>query len=116
MKVVIAGSRTITNMALLEESIKFSVFNGKITEVVSGTAIGADQLGEAWALKNDIPVTKMPADWNKHGKGAGHIRNADMAKYGDGAIVLWDGESKGALSMIKNIKRLKKPYFINLQV
>ncbi len=114
MKIVIAGSRTIDSIYELNIAIALSKFNNKITEVVSGTATGADQLGETWAIQNNIPIKKMPADWNKHGKAAGHIRNAEMANYADGAIILWDGNSKGALNMIKNIKKLKKPFFINV--
>ena len=38
----------------------------------------------------DIPIKKFPAEWDKHGKGAGFIRNKQMAEYAD-AVVLFPG-------------------------
>jgi len=36
-------------------------------------------------------------------------RNAEMAEYGDGGLILWDGESRGTLDMIDKLRRLGKP-------
>lgn len=47
-----------------------------------------------------IPVIHFPANWDKHGKSAGHIRNAEMAKYADALVAFWDGKSKGTKGMI----------------
>lgn len=112
MKVVIAGSRHITDRLGLVKAIEQSGF--EITEVVCGKSRGVDSLGEAWARANEIPVKEMPADWAKFGKIAGPIRNSDMAKYADAAIILWDGKTKGTLNMIKNMVKLDKPYFIRM--
>ena len=71
-------------------------------------------MGETWAIANVIPIKEFPADWRTHDKSAGPIRNAQMAKYADGAIILWDGQSKGTLNMIKNMHSLDKPYFIRM--
>lgn len=95
-------------------AILLSKFTNKITEVVSGTANGADSLGEQWAQKNGIPVQRFPADWKSLGNSAGYIRNKTMSVYCDGAIGLWDGESKGTKHMIKLIRDSKKPFFINV--
>ena len=112
MKVVIAGSRHIKDRLGLVKAITQSGFD--ITEVVSGTATGVDQMGEAWALAHDIKVKRFPADWTKHGNAAGPIRNADMAEYADAAIILWDSQSRGTLNMIKNMHTRDKPYFIRM--
>lgn len=98
MRVIIAGSRTIIDLAIVERAIENSDFN--VTEVVSGGARGVDALGEAWARKNGIPVKLFPADWKKHGRSAGMIRNAEMAEYAYGLIAIWDGKSRGTLHMI----------------
>ncbi len=58
-----------------------------------GTARGVDTLGERWAINHNIPVHKFPADWGRFGRAAGMYRNAEMASYADGALILWDGES-----------------------
>lgn len=98
MKVIIAGSRTITSRVPVDEAIKRSGF--EITEVISGCASGVDRLGEGWAADHDTPIKRFPADWNQHGKRAGYLRNAEMARYADGLIAIWDGKSHGTSSMI----------------
>jgi hypothetical protein len=72
----------------------------RITEVVSGTARGADRTGEQWASENNVPVKRFPADWDKHGKRAGYLRNADMAEYAEALVAFWDGQSRGTKHMI----------------
>lgn len=46
MRTIIAGSRSITDYALIQKAVSESGF--EITEVVSGGAIGVDRLGERW--------------------------------------------------------------------
>ena len=99
MKVIVAGSRSITDLETVAAAIEESGF--EITEVVSGTARGVDVLGEQWAEQNDIPVKRFPANWNYYGKSAGPVRNGAMADYADGLVAAWDTESNGTRNMIK---------------
>lgn len=96
MKTIIAGSRGFNDYDLLCQTCD----DIEITEVVSGTARGADKLGERYARERNIPVKQFPADWDNLGKRAGYIRNSDMAKYADACVVFWDGVSKGTAHMI----------------
>ena len=98
MKVIIAGSRSITDYNLVVESVKESGFN--IEEIVSGGARGVDTLGERYARENNRPLKIFPANWDKCGKSAGYLRNIEMAVYADALIAIWDGESKGTQHMI----------------
>jgi uncharacterized phage-like protein YoqJ len=112
MIVVIAGSRGIEDYGLLcmiMERLKLP-----IKCVVSGTARGPDKMGERWAAAHNVAVLRMPADWKKHKKAAGPIRNAEMAEACDVAVILWDGESSGTKNMIQNMKKLNKPYYVFL--
>lgn len=77
-----------------------------ITEVLSGGARGADKLGERWAVDNDIPYELWLADWEKHGKAAGQIRNRQMAENAEALIAFWDGRSRGTKNMIDTAKEL----------
>jgi YspA, cpYpsA-related SLOG family len=43
-----------------------------------GGARGADELAGIWARANGVAEDKMPADWARHGRRAGPIRNAAM--------------------------------------
>lgn len=107
MRVIIAGSRGITELSILKDAIFCSDFS--IREVVSGCARGVDSLGEQWADLNGIPVRQFPANWGRFGRAAGMYRNSDMADYADAAIILWDGESRGTLDMISKIRAVGKP-------
>jgi hypothetical protein len=98
MKTIIAGSRTISSPLYLEKALECCPW--KITAVVSGGAQGVDQLGEAWAYKNNIPVTMYLPEWEEHGKKAGFVRNIQMAQNAEALLAVWDGESKGTKHMI----------------
>jgi len=101
MKTIIAGSRNFNDYELLYQICE----DEKITEVVSGTARGADLLGERYAKENEIPIKRFPANWNEYGKSAGYKRNAEMAKYAEALIAFWDGESKGTKHMVDLAKQ-----------
>ena|SRR3990170_1629361 len=106
MKTIIAGSRTVTNYDTLKQAVKESGF--EITEIVSGGARGADSLGEKYAKENNIPMKIFPAEWDKHGKAAGYIRNEQMAEYVGEAgqlIALHLNESRGTAHMISLAKK-----------
>jgi len=114
VRVIIAGSREGFKLEDVYTAMKDSQFAHKVTEIVSGTARGVDRLGEQYAKDHNIPVKKFPADWDKHGKSGGYIRNAEMAKYADAAVILWDGESKGTKHMIDIAEKEGIPYSVLL--
>jgi hypothetical protein len=99
MRTIIAGSRDIADLGLVESAIKESNIN--INTVVCGEARGVDSLGKKWAIANNIPVISFPANWELHGKSAGFIRNDEMAKNADALIAVWDGKSPGTRMMIE---------------
>ncbi len=108
-KLIIAGSRDIEDYDLVRSLVMKSGFwkkYGRSIEVVSGMARGVDKLGVDFAKKNGLKCHEMPADWNRHGKAAGHIRNSEMADVGDGLLAVWDGTSPGTKGMIQ-ISRAK---------
>lgn len=106
MKVIIAGGRDFEDYSLLYQTCeKAFVLQHQNIEVVSGTASGADRIGEKYAKEKEYTIKKFPADWDKNGKKAGYIRNEEMAKYADALIAFWDGKSKGTKHMIDIAKR-----------
>ncbi len=62
-----------------------------ITEVVQGGASGADYEAKIWAIRSKIKTAEFRADWKAHGKAAGPIRNAEMARYGEVLIAFPGG-------------------------
>ena len=114
MKTIIAGSRDVypEEIQMIHECLDDYHKRYPIAEVVSGTARGIDTIGEEWAKKNGIPVTRMPADWDRHGVKAGPIRNKQMVHYADRAIVFWDMESNGTRNLIDLTETADKPITI----
>jgi len=107
MKVIVAGSRGITNYSIVKGCIQDSITDDfVITEIVSGHARGVDRLAEAYAHFYGLPVRVFSADWNLYGKSAGYIRNTEMAKYANALIAIWDGKSRGTRHIINEAKRL----------
>jgi len=97
MRTIIAGSRTIFNLGLVDKATRDCGW--KITEVVSGHARGVDSIGEKWAKINGVPVKGFPANWGLHGRAAGYKRNVDMGQYAEAAIVIHNG-SRGSKMML----------------
>ena len=100
MKIIIAGSRNFNDYNLLKSSCDNLLTQFTNIEIVSGTARGADKLGERYAREKGYDIKQFPANWDKFGKSAGYIRNDEMAKYSDMLVAFWDGTSKGTKHMI----------------
>lgn len=123
IKIIVAGSREFNNSNLLKNELhKFiKELEANKVEIVSGTAKGADKLGEQYAAHFNQDVKRFPANWDKYGRSAGYIRNSEMAKYADACIVFWDGKSKGTKHMIDLAEKeglilkvvVYKSYYVN---
>ena len=118
---MIAGGRDFDNYQYLVESVDSFIneyFPYETIVVVSGTARGADRLGEQYARERGYLIERYPADWDRYGKSAGFRRNEQMVAVADGAVMFWDGESHGTrhdieLSRKKGIPHLIKMYKID---
>ena len=123
MKVIIAGSRDFNDYEKLHDFCEKVLVNQKDIEIVSGTADGADELGERYAKEKGYKLKEFPAKWTdlylkpcviKYDKNkepynvlAGLNRNEEMAKYADALIVFWNGQSSGAKNMIESATKNK---------
>lgn len=97
MILLVTGSRTWTAYEPLRDCI--AALNPAL--IIHGGARGADALAQKAAIELGIPTRIFPADWSL-GRGAGHIRNAQMLYEGHPSQVLacWDGSSKGTKGMM----------------
>lgn len=120
LRIIVAGSRDFDDFNLLSKNLteylseKFKaniICSPNQVEFVSGTARGADTLGEKYAYRYGYKVKRFPANWDLYGKRAGYIRNEQMAKYAveDRSygilFAFWDGQSRGTKHMIDLAKR-----------
>ena len=103
MKVIVAGSRDFFDYDFVENELDYYLGNvSEHIEIVSGCCAGVDQLGITYAKKRKYDIKEFPANWAKYHKAAGPIRNEEMARYADAAIVFWNGrvEKSGSYDMI----------------
>ena len=113
-KIIIAGSRDFNDYKLLKYKLDRLLINKSFVHIISGTARGADQLGERYAAEHDLIVEYYPAEWDKFGKSAGYRRNEEMAKDADALVAFNkhpDG-TKGTNHMIN----LAKQYNLAIRV
>lgn len=107
-RVIVAGSRGFEDdhlMRLWLNTILHEKAKTHKIQIISGTARGADKLGEEYAYHAGHEIKCMPADWNTHGKSAGYKRNAEMAECADACVVFWKDQSKGSKHMIDLAKK-----------
>jgi hypothetical protein len=108
---IIAGSRTFADYHIV--NVQTAAFLKALKElrakrdriqIISGTAKGADQLGERFATQYKLSLLRMPAKWDLYGKSAGYRRNECMAEMANACIVFWDGQSRGSQHMVEQAK------------
>lgn len=62
---------------------------------------GADWHAEEWAKSREVPCLRVPAEWKKHGKGAGPIRNScQLEIIGRPDAVLFAPGGRGTADML----------------
>lgn len=106
-RLIVAGSRNFNNYELLKQKCDSLLSQKRLTHsivIVSGTARGADTLGEQYAHERGYAVERYPADWEHDDKAAGPIRNSQMAAHADALVAFWEGKSRGTRDMIEKAK------------
>lgn len=115
MKLIVAGSRSITDPDRFLEALDLCKFDFDC--IIQGGANGVDLMAKLYATMLKVPQHEYPADWDdvdnldehfigfrKDGKPyskiAGSIRNSQMANDGDALLAIWDTKSTGTRDMI----------------
>lgn len=74
--------------------------------IIHGGATGADMIGDSWAIINWAQKIELyEADWFKHGKAAGFIRNQQMLDEGKPDLVIAFPGGKGTADMVHRAKK-----------
>lgn len=110
MKLIIAGSRWLTDRGFVLPQIEASVaaFGLAPTMIVTGGARGVDTIAAEWARTKGFPSTVISARWDLYGRHAGPRRNKEMLDLvkPDGALlVIRFMHSAGSLNMLTQSKR-----------
>lgn len=106
MRVIVTGSRdwgdrdaVWSAMAAVALAVPH---DESLTFVHGGCPTGADAFAHYWAKIYGATVGVFPADWEKHGKRAGPLRNAEMVKAGADLVLAFPlPGGKGTQHMIR---------------
>lgn len=109
MRVLVCGGRDYGDAGIEMATIRLTLLalhegpDGPITHLFHGNARGADS--EAARLCRDfrIPTFACPANWKKHGKRAGPIRNQNMLGNQPDIVVAFPG-GRGTADMVRRAK------------
>jgi hypothetical protein len=111
----IVGSRSFCNYSYGRDRILKIIESNSIfpEKIVSGGALGSDQIAEKFAKEFNLDSKIILPDWS-NGRGAGLNRNTEIIKESDFIIAFWDGESRGTLDSINKAKKMGKKIHIEM--
>lgn len=107
MRVLVTGGRTFRDRDWLWAGLDLIHSHpqmGPITEIIEGGAPGADVRAGEWAHRREIRCTIVYAQWEKHGRAAGVMRNIEMARMAPDLVLACPGGT-GTANMIENAEK-----------
>lgn len=106
-RVLITGSRNWSDKNRIDECIVWELLYCTLNDlnlvIIHGDCpTGADAMAQAYCEDHGITTERYPADWNKHGKAAGPLRNQKMVDLGaDRCIAFLMEGSRGTKDCIR---------------
>ena len=105
MRVLVCGGRDFNDPLTLGSWLGgIHKNNGPITLLIDGGAPGADFMAHEFAKWMKIPTRTFKADWDRHGRAAGPIRNKQMLDEGKPDLVVAFAGGKGTANMVEQAK------------
>lgn len=107
LRVLVCGGRDFDDYDLLSSTLD----KLDIDLIIEGGAAGADNWAWKYAKRNGLQFETYRAEWDKHGKSAGHVRNQQMLDEGkpDMVVAFPTKASKGTWDMVKRSKKAGLP-------
>jgi len=104
MRILVTGGRDFSDREFLFATLDRLHAQKHIAVVIHGDARGTDRLAGDWAQSRGIPVLARPADWKRHGRAAGPVRNRQMLADNPNLVVAFPGGA-GTQNMIEIARR-----------
>lgn len=100
-RILITGSRDWTDQATIWQALADAVrsipVDRELVIIHGACRVGADEIAHEWARGYGARIECHPANWTKHGRAAGPIRNKAMVDLGaDLALAFIKDGSRGA--------------------
>lgn len=109
-RVLVCGGRDFMDQARAFAVLDhYHAESGGFSVIIRGAARGADTLAGEWAVSRGVPVLAFPADWDAHGRAAGHIRNAEMIGEGKPTVVIAFPGGRGTANMVMQARHSHIP-------
>lgn len=64
IRLVVTGGRNFRDVRYVESHLDHLLDQFGIVELIQGEASGVDTICKNWAIKNNIPVSSVPAEWD----------------------------------------------------
>lgn len=100
-KVLVCGGRDFRDFNKLYDTLYKINEMCPIDVIIEGDARGADRMAGCWAKENMVALKVFKADWSRHGKAAGFIRNKQMLDEGKPTMVVAFSGGVGTAMMVK---------------
>lgn len=113
-RVIVCGSRDGCTLfkGVIDPLCWFEHEHGPIFHVIVGSRKGTDYQAWLWAMEREIPATIVPAEWAKHGKAAGPIRNRRMLELFSVHAVLAFPGGRGTEDMKQAAREAHVPLYV----
>lgn len=98
-RVLVCGGRSWQYRAVVFAALDRLHETRRIKVLMQGGAEGADALAKEWARDRCVPFMEFPADWRRHGKKAGPMRNQQMLEEGNPTLVAAFPGGRGTADM-----------------
>lgn len=99
-RVLVCGGREYADREELYETLDSFHETRPFAALIHGAARGADTLAGEWARERGVPEITRPADWQRHGRAAGPIRNHEMLRESLDLVVAFPG-GRGTAHMVR---------------
>jgi hypothetical protein len=112
LTIAIVGGRDFSDYNAVKTFILSTIKLNRRDIICSGGAQGADSLGEQFADEFHLKKLIYKADWNKHGKAAGPLRNTDIVNSSDVVFAFPDPNSRGTYDTIRKAEQKGIPTYV----
>lgn len=109
-RILVCGGRDYNDQAMAFGVLDMLAEELVINAIIQGDCpTGADKLARLWAISRNEHFDRFPADWRKHGRAAGPLRNQQMLDVGKPTLVLAFPGGRGTADMVRRARAAGVP-------